>query len=346
MDIALRPFRGHLKLDGVLLAICILMAALSLVSVNQAWSSAAFAAGSLLHIAPYLAGSIFLTAFASASDLDNLIGRAFSGHPAIMVLLGSLAGAISPFCSCGVIPLIAALLAMRVPLAAVMAFWLASPLMDPSMFVLTAGILGLEFAIFKTVAAVATGLAGGIVVLALDKAGLLFDPLRQSVRSSTCGAPALDNSKPVTWRFWDNPARRSRFAAVAASTAFFLGKWLALAYILESLLLAYVPAELIVTTIGGEGVAAVGLAVAVGIPAYLNGFAATPLVAGLIEQGMKPGAAMAFLLAGGVTSIPAAMAVFALVRPRIFAIYILVALLSAFLLGSLYNISVSSGVTG
>ena len=47
---------------------------------------------------------------------------------------------------------VAALLAIGVPLPAVMAFWLASPLMDPSMFVLTAGVLGTEFAIGKTVA--------------------------------------------------------------------------------------------------------------------------------------------------------------------------------------------------
>jgi uncharacterized membrane protein YraQ (UPF0718 family) len=44
----------------------------------------------------------------------------------------------------------------------------------------------------------------------------------------------------------------------------------------------------------------------VGVPAYLNGTAALPLAAGLIDEGMSPGAAMAFLVGGGVTSIPAA----------------------------------------
>jgi len=56
-------------------------------------------------------------------------------------------GALSPFCLCGVIPLIAALLSMGVPLAPVMAFWLASPIMDPSMFLLTSGEIGMDFAI-------------------------------------------------------------------------------------------------------------------------------------------------------------------------------------------------------
>ena len=50
----------------------------------------------------------------------------------------------------------------------------------------------------------------------------------------------------------------------------------------------------------------------------LNGYAVIPLVAGLIEKGMVPGTAMAFMVTGGVTSIPAAMGVHALVRRNVF----------------------------
>ena len=56
----------------------------------------------------------------------------------------------------------------------------------------------------------------------------------------------------------------------------------------------------------------------IGIPAYLNGYAVIPLVAGMIEKGMVPGTVMAFMVAGGVTSIPAAMGVHALVRRNVF----------------------------
>lgn len=45
-----------------------------------------------------------------------------------MIVLASLFGALSPFCSCGVVPLIAGLPGVGVPLAPVMAFWLSSPL--------------------------------------------------------------------------------------------------------------------------------------------------------------------------------------------------------------------------
>jgi len=74
------------------------------------------------------------------------------------------------------------------------------------------------------------------------------------------------------------------------------------------------------------------------VPAYLNGYAALPLVGGLIEQGMAPGAGMAFLVAGGVTSIPAAMAVWALARPPVFGLYIALSLSGAFATGLLFQL--------
>ena len=75
-----------------------------------------------------------------------------------------------------------------------------------------------------------------------------------------------------------------------------------------------------------------------GVPAYLNGYAALPLVGGLIGQGMAPGAGMAFLIAGGVTSIPAAMAVWALARPPVFGLYIALSLTGAFAVGLLFQL--------
>ena len=69
------------------------------------------------------------------------------------------------------------------------------------------------------------------------------------------------------------------------------------------------------------------------IPAYLKDYAAIPLVAGLIEKWMILGAAMAFMVAGGVTSIPAAMGVHALVRRDVFFSYLLFGLGAALLAG-------------
>jgi hypothetical protein len=53
---------------------------------------------------------------------------------------------------------------------------------------------------------------------------------------------------------------------------------------------------------------------------------------------MAPGPAIAFLLAGGVTSIPAAIAVHALARPPVFGAYLGFAFLGTLTAGLLYGV--------
>ena len=321
----------------VWLASALIIALLAIFDSPQAVESTTFAFDAILHTAPYLLFSIAIAAWAGATGADNLIAKAFTGAPLLMIGLGALAGGFSPFCSCGVIPLIAALLSMGVPLSAVMAFWLASPIMDPSMFLLTTGVLGLEFAVGKTLAAVGLGMFGGLVVHLMSHGGALTDPLRDGVGNGGCGGAKMRAPKPIVWRFWAEQERRAKFAKTAWVTTLFLAKWLILAFLLESLMLAWIPAETVTATLGGEGLLPIVTATLVGVPAYLNGYAALPLVGGLIEQGMAPGAGMAFLVAGGVTSIPAAMAVWALARPPVFLLYIALSLSGAFTTGILFQ---------
>lgn len=334
-----RAMLRHIWQDQrIWLASALILGVLMVVDPRQAGESASFATAALLHTAPYLILSIAIAAWAGATGADNLIARAFTGAPLLMIGLGALAGGLSPFCSCGVIPLIAALLAMGVPLSAVMAFWLASPIMDPSMFVLTTGVLGAEFAVAKTFAAIGLGLFGGLVVYLLMRGGAFADPLREGIGNGGCGGSKVRAPQPVVWRFWSEADRRAKFGKTALTTTLFLAKWLTLAFLLESLMLAWIPAETVTAALGGTGLMPIVTAMLVGVPAYLNGYAALPLVGGLIEQGMAPGAGMAFLVAGGVTSIPAAMAVWALARPQVFALYIGLSLTGAFASGLLFQL--------
>ena len=326
-----------IQIDRVWLAVAVILAGTFAIDPQQGRESSVFTGQSLLSIMPFLLASIVVAAFSQATGADALIARAFQGRTSKMIVIAAMFGAISPFCSCGVIPLIAALLAMGVPLAPVMAFWLASPIMDPTMFVLTAGILGLPFAIGKTVAAFGIGLLGGFGILVLQRRRMFRDPLREGVGDGGCGGAQVREPGAIEWRFWREQPRRRVFASGAWNSLLFLGKWLTLAFVLESLMLAYVPADLVATFVGGGGWLPVVSATIIGVPAYLNGYAALPLVAGLITQGMAPGAAMAFLLAGGVTCIPAAIAVFALARIPVFISFLVFAFAGALLGGVLYG---------
>jgi len=340
-SVVARINRSVRQLDGVFVAIAIILLLLAILTPPQMSESIRFTLNSLWKVAPFLLLSVGIAAYSQASGADNLIAKAFQGRLSLMIPAAALIGALSPFCSCGVIPLIAALLTMGVPVAAVMAFWLSSPLMDPSMFVLTVGTLGLEFAIAKTIAAIGIGVLGGFGILLLVKAGIAKEafasPLKDGAGNGGCAGSKIRNPKTVVWRFWPDPERRQKFWKGAQKNILFLGKWLALAFLLESLMVAYMPNGWIGAIAGDDNLLAIILAALVGIPAYLNGYAALPLLNELLQQGMSPGAGMAFLLGGGATSIPAMIAVFALARLPVFVAYLGFALLGSVLAGFAFS---------
>lgn len=297
-----------------------------------------FAAGALAHTGQYILFAVLLLSYLKATGAETMVARAFVGRETRMIFLAALFGGLAPFCSCEVIPFIAGLLALGAPLSAVMAFWLASPLIDPPTLLITAGALGWDFAIGKAVIAVALGLFGGFFIKTLMGQGAFANPLKQAQSCSSCcsSGPKLED-KPH-WKFWQEPARRAKFREEFVSNGLFLLKWLALAYVLEAILVNYVPADLIAQAVGGEGVLPIAVAALVGMPAYLNSYVAPPLLAGLMEQGMTAGAAMSFMVAGAVSSIPAMAAVWSLVKPQVFATYLGLGVSGAIVSGILFQL--------
>ena len=301
------------------------------------WEQLMFWLEALTGTLPYIVGAVALIASLKATGAEAIIARAFQGNQIQMIFAAALFGGLAPFCSCEVIPFVAALLAMRVPLAPVMAFWLSSPLIDPPTLLITASALGWTFAIAKAIGAVALGLFGGFAIKIAVDTGLFANPLKD-YKQSGCGCgPSPFDGTPV-WRFWRQADRRALFRAEALSNARFLIKWLALAYAIETLLVFYMPADVIAGLVGGEGLVPIALGALVGMPAYLNSYAAPPTVAGLMAQGMGAGAAMSFILAGAVSSIPAATAVWSLVRIPVFISYLALGIVGAMLGGFLYEI--------
>ena len=327
LDAVVRRVR---RTDPVFLATIAIAGVLAVIVPQQALDSIVFAGGAMLSILPFLAASVLFAAFAKASGLDRQIASVFSGAPLRAIFAAALFGVASPFCSCGVIPVIAALLAAGVPLGPVMAFWIASPLMSPEKFMVMLGAFPLDFSIASALAALAMGLGAGFATHVFAANGR-FDPiLRPGMGPSPCPPNRFDDAPPVLPPFWREAERKQAFGGAVAESGLFLAKWLLLAFMIESLMVAYLPAERIGQWFGNDAWWAIPVGVLVGIPAYLNGYAAVPLISGLMEMGMSTGAAVGFMFAGGVTSIPAAMAVFALVRRPIFISYILLGLAGSF----------------
>ncbi len=331
------PRRATAKLWGPGLVLLLVIAG-ALLWPDQAEDSALFVVENLVTIAPIIAFAVVLAASIRASGADGQLARVFTGRPGRMILLASAFGAITPVCGLGVLPIIAGLLGAGVPLAPIMAFWLSSPITDPSMLTITAATLGLDFAVGKTLVAFGIGLISGSLTHLV--VGLGAFPL--IVKAGAADQPACGGAtESLQWAFWRDRRRRRNFLSDLATNGLMITKWLVLAFALESLVRRYFPAELVAGYVGADSSWAIPLAVLIGTPIYLDGYAALPFVRSLIELGMTPGAAMAFLVSGGITSLYASVAVFALVRWQIFAWYLVLAVVTAVLGGYGYELYVT-----
>lgn len=264
---------------------------------------------------PVVLLAALLTGALSVGRWSERVMATVRGKPARAIVLASFAGAVTPVCGLGVLPLIAALLRRGLPLAPVMAFWVSSPVMGPSMLVVTLGVLGWQFAAAKALAALGVGLmAGTVTALLPGYRGPVQDLMRpEQLTGVECGDD----------RFWTEAWHGARLVL----------RWLALALVLEVLLQRLVPVEWIKGTFGVDNTASVLLAAVVGAPLYIDGYAALPFVRGLMEMGMGFGAALAFMISGAAVSLYAAVAVAAIVRARVFALYVALAVLGAVVAG-------------
>ena len=361
-------------------------------------------------VLPWFLISILLATLVNALKLDGLIKRAFDNRVGFAIVAATVVGAFSPFCSCTVVPIVAGLLSSGVPLAPVMAFWIASPSMDPEIYPMTVAILGFELANVRLLATLVLSLAAGFGTLLLARsgffAGIEIMPQRQMAESASedaccgrettrpaetavsacCGTEPIKQSAPLpipalamagassaalsppislglptagstsccstpissaelaqtTWqaRIVDSfhEIDWNHFTAETLRESWRLGKWILLAFVLEALIVQFVPQEVIASSIGGGAWWAVPLAAGIGVPLYMTNLTALPIISGLMAQGMQPGAAIAFLVAGPVTTIPAMTAVYGIVHKRIFLVYLFFGMVGAIFLGYMTNL--------
>jgi len=302
--------------------------------------TAQFVVLGMVHVAPLVFLGVLIAAWITASGASDHLASAFHGRTLQTIVAATTVGALLPVCGVTVLPLMVGFLAAGVPLAPVMAFWLASPITGPAMLLATAATLGWEFAIGKALAAIGLGLFGGGMTALVASRDWAASPLRANgiVGSigGQCGPRGDDEAAfdPIIWR---DPARRARFAREAWSITRLILLVLTPAFAAEYLLNAWLEPNAVTAYVGQDSALAVPLAVLVGGPAYIDGYAALPLTRALLEHGMSTGAAMAFLVSGGVASIWGAMAIFPVLKLRPFLLYLALAAVGSMIAGWVFG---------
>lgn len=100
----------------------------------------------------------------------------------------------------------------------------------------------------------------------------------------------------------------------------------------------YIPAELIMATLGSGNILAVPLLSFIGLPLYVSGASAIPIIQTLMESGASPGALLAFMITGPGTSAGVIAGLLTIMKKRAMALYVFYLLTCAILLGYAYDV--------
>jgi uncharacterized membrane protein YraQ (UPF0718 family) len=151
--------------------------------------------------------------------------------------------------------------------------------------------------------------------------------------------PAQDMDAPPSGQVEDPFWQRLGVEVWEATTM--VVKFMLLAWLFGALIRIYFPEEWIINVLGTDNPWSILTASVLGVPVYTSNLAAMPLVGGLLDQGMHPAAALAFLISGPMTTLPAMSAVWGLVNRKVFSLYIAFALVGAVVLGYVYHVVLS-----
>lgn len=279
--------------------------------------------------------------------------RRYDGGTGNVVAAGF--GAITPFCSCSTVPMLAGLLQAGAPLGLAFSFLLASPLVNEIAVLLLVGLFGIEIAAFYVVVTLFSAIVLGIV---LGRFGLedhlkdvdLFAPDGQSVvtdggqAASCCSNQRRESECETTCSPSESLERREphriRIRRAATGTgAFFkdLIPYLLLGMTVGALIHGFVPASLLGQYLGPANPFAVPIAAVAGAPIYVSMSAMLPIAASLAGQGIPTGTVLAFVVGSAGVSLPNLVLLNKLFDRTLLAIYASAVVTVGVVVGVLFN---------
>jgi uncharacterized membrane protein YraQ (UPF0718 family) len=291
---------GGAGTDPGVIALQVVAYASGLLQDSGFWIVVSLAAGGLVH------------EFLDTGRVERAMRRAGGAS----IPAGTLLGAMLPLCSCGVVPLAASFHLAGVRVAAVIAFTIATPVINPAAVVLAWALLGPEL----TLAYVAFGLAAPPLVgyLAERWGDRGLDAQAQRLKSCCCPGPEnAAAAEPLASRI----ARALRWGFLELGPM--LGFYIAIGIVLAALLSTLVPQGWISGYLGaGTPFASLLVVACFGAMIYVCAVAHIPLVAALLAAGAAPGAAIVFLVTGAATNLPELVALARVLGRRTVAVYV------------------------
>ena len=269
------------------------------------------------------------------------------GFPSILKAV--IIGIPMPLCSCSVIPAALGIKKEGASTGATSGFLISTPQTGADSIMMAISFFGLPFVIFKILAALISGVIGGVWINMVDTKNVNKQALQR--QSSDCCKSESIKKEPATTCCNENRQPKKMTAKQFVKESFiycFITMykdfyfWLTIGILVSALITTLVPPNELSGYWFTSGIVGLFLVLLISIPLYVCATESMPLAAALVTAGISPGAALVFLMAGPVTNITTIGTVYKNFGKQIAAIYITVVVSISLLTGFLFDMFFAS----
>ena len=236
-------------------------------------------------MAPYLLLGFLFAGLLYAFIPRNKIEKYFAGNSFRSSFLAAMFGVPLPLCSCGVIPTGTAFYKNGASKGGTISFLISTPQTGVDSILATFSLLGLPFAIIRPIAALVTGITGGLITAKITK------------NEANDNQYTAGKEKPKTLK----EKIKSVFTYGFLDFIEDIAKWLTVGLILAAVISATIPDDF-VEMFNLPPIVQMLIILVISIPLYICATGSIPLAAILILKGISPGAAFVLLMAGPATN--------------------------------------------
>lgn len=277
----------------------------------------------------------FIALLRASLDVERVRDYLAGKNKGVGYLLGSIFGAITPFCSCSSIPVFLGFTSAGIPLGITMAFLITSPLINEVAVLLLMSLLGWKFTLLYVALGMTVGMLGGLLLDAIKAERWLQSFAAEAL---VRGRQMAASNEVFTTERVLSLSERHEFAKAEALEIFGrVWKWVIIGVGLGAALHGFVPEGWVETHLGQGQWWSVPAAVLVGIPLYSNATGIIPVMESLLANGLPIGTTLAFCMSTVAASFPEFILLKQVMQWRLLAV-LLVVLLTAFtLVGWIFN---------
>ena len=238
-------------------------------------------------MAPYLILGMLTAGLISIFIDSRLVLKHIGSKNFSSVFKSTLLGIPIPLCSCGVIPVAATLRESGASKGSTVSFLVSTPQTGVDSILLTYGMLGPVFALFRPIAAFISGLFSGIVINQFD---------HEEHHHSSKTSVSIDKEESLINRIIDG--LKYGFFSLPSDIV----KPLVQGLLVAAAIALFIPPNFIAEYFSSNNYIALIMMLLVSLPFYVCAPASIPIAVALMGKGVSAGAIFVFLMAGPATN--------------------------------------------